>query len=852
MSTVSSTPAINPYLVTYSSNDLSGSDTVAGKYTASANNKNGSSSSSGSYSQGLIGQMTGLDITNMVNESMQSDVVKLNSLLAKEQITQWTQDRYRSVITNLQNFSGKYFDQQSDDYILTGNAFSTNFATSSNKYIADATALNNAKTGIYTITSATLATVANITSATTLQNASGSKPRATDALSTLGGISDGTLSFSIGGNNISYNLKSTSSISRVMQDLSSMTGLNFNYSELTGKFSISTQSTGDGKNVDIQSINDGCGFFTKFGITQSNGAIATCNTARIDGSGQIKNGTNIASSTDLVLNTNLGLLGGNMDLAFSITGDSGSTKSYTVSISASDTIASVMSSLSSATGLNFNYNDSTGKVSIESTGNTSLNISYGAGSTSQTFLNNLFGQASGTSSISQTSASAAIESDIQGSSTAKNGSNVALGTDALSSTNLGLTNGSTISFKVNGTAKSYTIDTSKTINDFVSDFNTQTGLNLNYNASTGQFSIKATAGIDTDINYTNDTSSATYKFFGNVLGATPRGNADGSTVDLTTSTAGHNGVFTMKEPGDTFASTISEASNSFTVDGMSFSLSNSISADNPLTINVSQDVSSVVDKIKSFVTEYNNLIDGINTVVTEKRDYDYKPLNAAKEADMTDSQIKAWNEKAQQGLMQNDGNLSDLLSAMRAAFYTPVNGNGFTMADVGLSTSNDPTQGGKIIFNEKTLKSALQNNPQQVVDLFTKSSTSYKTYEETLELDTTSDPDAVNKAVAKRSSEEGIFQRLSDIEKKYAGTYIDKHGNQGILLMRAGMPNSFSESKSTLYKELQDQAKAVKDFKDKMTADAKMYNAKFTNLQTILSQLSSQQSALSSMLGNGN
>ena len=718
MSTVSSTTSTtNPYLIPYSSSDISGTDSTAGKYTTSSSGKSSSSSSSGSYSQSLIGEMTGLDVTNMVNESMQSDVIKLNSLLAKQQVSQWQQDRYRSVITNLQDFSSKYFDILSDDYILSDSAFSVNTATPTNTNVVSTSASNAAKTGAYTITSAALATAAKVTS-DVLKNTSGTKPAASDAISTLG-VTSGTLSFSVGGQSVNYNLSATSTISSVMSDLSSASGLNFNYSELTGKFSISTQKTGDGQNVNITNVSDDSSFFSKFGINASGGISTASESARIDGSAVINNGTNFAAATD-----------------------------------------------------------------------------------------------------------------------------------AISATNLGLANGRTISFSSNGTSKTYTIDTSKSINTLMSDLTTLTGSAFSYDASTGKVSVARTGSSSLDINYGNATSdSNTYNFFNNVLGITSTAGA-GSTVDIvqTSSVAtGHNGSFAIQEPGDSSVTTVSKASNNFTIDGVSYSFSSGFdstkatNSDPVVTINVNQDVTSAVSKIQNFVTDYNNLIDGINTVVTEKRDYDYKPLTSAQESQMTASQIAAWNQKAQQGLLGNDGNLSDILSSMRAAFYTPVNGNGLTMASVGLSTSNDPSQGGKLTFNAKTLTTALQNNPQQVVELFTKASTSYSTYETA--------SDSGNSAVATRNSEEGIFQRLSDIEKKYAGTYVDKSGNQGILLMKAGMPGTVSETKNALYKQLTDEAKSVSDFKDKITSDATMYNTKFTNLQTILTQLSSQQNALSSMLG---
>ncbi|WP_234119633.1 flagellar filament capping protein FliD [Clostridium hydrogenum] len=616
MSTISSTTsATNPYAVAYSTNDLSGSDSTASKYsTSTSSSKSGSSSTSGSYSEGLVSQMSGIDVNSMVNESMASDVIKLNSLLAQQQQSQWTQDRYRSIITNMQNFSSNYFDVLSNNYILSSSGYSAYTAASTTASVATASASNDVTQGTYTLNVGSLATAAQLTNSPTLTNSSNPISNSATLSQVLGNISgaptSGTISFTVNGTQVSYDLgaNQNKTLSQVMNDLSNLSGnATFKYSELTKNFSIQDKTTGTGNTLTIDTTN-------------------------------------------------------------------------TIS-------------------------DPTQNANTESN--------------TQSFLNALFGM-----------------------------------------------------------------------------------------------------GV---------SSSTTSQIIGSTKG-----------------TAGTNGSFTLTEPGGTATAVPDSSSNNFTIDGVTYN----VTATGTTSINVSQDVSSVVNKIQNFVNDYNNLIDGINSVTTEKKDYSYKPLTSSQESQMTATQITAWNQKAQQGLLANDGNLTDMLSAMRQAFYTPVNGNNLTMASVGLSTSDDPSQGGKLTLDVKALTKALQNNPQQVVNLFTQTSTTYPTYSGALGVDTSTNSSAVSQAVNQRSSEEGIFQRLSDISQKYAGTYVDKNGNQGILLMEAGMPNTLSETKNILYQQLKDQANAVSDFKDKMTNDAKMYNQKFSALQSALSQLSSQQNYFSSMLGS--
>ncbi|PJI09828.1 MULTISPECIES: flagellar filament capping protein FliD [Clostridium] len=815
---MSSTIGSNPYsyVVPYSTSDLIGNEnSVYTPNKSGSNSSTSTTSASGSYSKGLISQMSGLDVGQMTNEMLASDQVQLDKLYAKQQTSQWRQDMYRSIIDNLQHFQDKYFNQLSSDYIFAPNAFLTNSANSNVNNVS-ATALNNAKAGTYQITSATLATSANVTA--TL----GSKPPAGTALSTLG-IQSGVLHFTANGRNVSYNLNNSVSINTAMQDLSSMSGMNFNYSELTGKFSISTSKTGSGQNVDIEGVDDSTSFFNKLGMTLSGGTISTTDTARIDGNSTIT--ANTTSSSDRISNTNLALKDGDV-LSFTANGVA---QSYTVDTS--KTVGTLMSDLSSLTGSTFSYDASTGKISAQAASGQNLSLSYASGSSAQTFFNNTFGNSTSSTSI-----------------TAAAGTSITSGN--LITTNLGLKNGDTLSFSVNGGAtENYTVDTTKSISTIMSDLSSLTGLNFSYNSSTSKISVEETGTQNLNISYADGSSAQT--FFNSAFGATA-----GATSITQTShgaaqgTSGANGTFTIKEPGDTSNGVaITESSNIFTVDGVQYNVSSAIDSSNPATITVKQDVSSAVSKIQEFVNEYNDLIGGVQTIINQRTGTAstggrYSVLTLAQEQGMTTDQITKWNQKAQQGILSNDGLLVDMTTSMRTAFYTPVQANNLTMNGIGLSTSTkNYTDYGKITIDVSKLTTALQNNPQEVIDLFTKASTSTGMYT----------PDLSSTQLTARNSEEGIFQRISDIISEYAGTYVDKNGNQGKLIQEAGCNSSdYSNNKNAIYKELKDEQDAIATFKTKMSGDKTRYTNKFTALQSALSTLNSQSSYLSSMLQSSN
>lgn len=603
MSTVSGTGSsstVNPYAIAYSVNDLMATeDPLTAATSSNSKTSSSSSSSSGNYSQDLVSSMSGLDVNSLVTQMMKSDQVKLNLLLQKEQTTQWTQDRFRSTITNLTNFKDNYYNVMSANNMLSPSKYSTNVATSTNAAVTT-TVSNDAQAGSYRIDWTQLASAPKLYNTDDAAGNLGlnSSSTATDLANKIGG--SGKLTFTLNGKDVTYDLKSAANANKtmkqVMSDLSSQSGATFNYSELTGKIT----ATGS---------------------------------------------------------------------------DTGASKALAISWKQSDTDTAA-------------------------------------------FMSKAFGLIGGTA--------------------------------------------------------------------------------------------PTTSGTDVGGN-------ATYNYTAN----------------------GKDGSFTVTEP-DSSSRTVSSSTNKLSYDGVTYNIASNAGASGTATINVNADTSAFVDKIQKFKDDYNNLVDGIQKAIGEKKDYTYKPLTSAQEAQMSDSQIAAWNQKAQQGLLSNDNTLDSMLTEMREAFYTKVQGTGLTMKDLGLSTSNDPKEGGKLTFTAADLQATLQTKPQQVINAFTQTSTSVPSY----------NADLTSSQRATRKSEEGIFQRLSDITEEYAGTHIDKDGNQGKLLMKAGTVGGLSEYKNTLYKQLKNDKDAVTNFKVKMASDKKMYTAKFTALQSALSAMSSQQSYLSSMLSS--
>jgi flagellar hook-associated protein 2 len=254
---------------------------------------------------------------------------------------------------------------------------------------------------------------------------------------------------------------------------------------------------------------------------------------------------------------------------------------------------------------------------------------------------------------------------------------------------------------------------------------------------------------------------------------------------------------------------------------------------------LTSDPDQTYNNIKSFIDKYNDMIDKINTKITDQKLKDYAPLTDAQKASMSETQITAWETKAKTGLLENDSMLQNMLTSMRSTFYQAVSNAGVTLTQIGLSTSSDISQGGKIIIDETKLKNAIQTKGQQVADIFSKASTSQPSYS----------PDLTNDQRATRTSEEGIFQRISDILQDYTRTTRDSNGKKGLLVEKAGIVGDYSEFNNLLYTQEKDKQKAIDDMKTKFNDKQTYYYNMFSKLETAMNTLNNQQATLASMLG---
>ena len=164
---------------------------------------------------------------------------------------------------------------------------------------------------------------------------------------------------------------------------------------------------------------------------------------------------------------------------------------------------------------------------------------------------------------------------------------------------------------------------------------------------------------------------------------------------------------------------LTHSSNQFTLGGVTFTLHAADPA-TPVTVRVSHDVDKVVETIKSFVEKYNEVIRHINLKLSEKRYYDYPPLTEAQRKEMSEEEIKRWEEQARSGLLRGDSLLTRIASRMREALGSQVQAGGAlytTLAGIGITTG-DWREQGVLHVDEAKLRAAIAQDAEAVAALF--------------------------------------------------------------------------------------------------------------------------------------
>lgn len=244
-----------------------------------------------------------------------------------------------------------------------------------------------------------------------------------------------------------------------------------------------------------------------------------------------------------------------------------------------------------------------------------------------------------------------------------------------------------------------------------------------------------------------------------------------------------------------------------------------------ITFTSSADADKIVDAIKAFVNDYNEMVTKIketySTMPMQKTNGAYyEPLTEEDKEGMSESDIKDWEEKAKAGILFGDRDLSSLYSRLTSA-VSMYGQDGADLKAAGITVSYSEGLS-TLSFDEKTLRETLDSDPDRVRDIFTKSKDS-------------------------GAATNGLMAAIKDPLEVFGGT---TGATKGTLVEKAGSPLApTSIYQNYIQKQLNNLDTQIKKWQDKMSDQVDYYTSQFSKLEQLIAQMNSQSSALSQMMG---
>lgn len=365
----------------------------------------------------------------------------------------------------------------------------------------------------------------------------------------------------------------------------------------------------------------------------------------------------------------------------------------------------------------------------------------------------------------------------------------------------------TYKLNINGTEIS--LDKKSTISSMMSAVNkSAAGVTMTYSSLTNSFTLESKELGGAGKVEVGDTS------LGRSLGLVD----DNGTVGAS---EGQNAIFEIN------GQEVYLNDNTYTLDGNTFTFNDNMTIGETYTVNIAKDSTTVKDALKKFVESYNKLIDDVYGYIGKSpaKDDDgntYEPLTDAEKEEMSEDEITKWEEKAKQGVLYNDSTVSTVMSQMRSALYTSVtldDGSKFGIYNLGIKTSSEWSEHGKLQIDENAFDKAFENNEDAIIKLFTDSDT-------------------------------GMMKKLNSVidgAVKSSGAA----NTRGTLVRKAGKADSSVTTDSTIYKEMVKMQDRLKELQDRYDTKEEYWWKVFTNMETAMADLNSQTSYISSYLGTG-
>lgn len=360
-------------------------------------------------------------------------------------------------------------------------------------------------------------------------------------------------------------------------------------------------------------------------------------------------------------------------------------------------------------------------------------------------------------------------------------------------------------FSINGVDFSFSGDT--TISDMMKKVNASgAGVKMSYTTLTNQFIITSNEyGKGQQITF-NDGSEGLLNALGFNAGAT--------------FTEGQNTVLTINGVD------VETTSNSYTVDGTTFTFTKAAEGTS-FTNDVKRDYSKAINAIKSFVEDYNKLIDEVYGYVDDEPNKDYYFLtdDDKDEMNLSESQEEKWDKLAKKGLLYRDSTISSIMSKMRTAIYSSVeaaDGKNIGLFSLGITTTDSISAHGKLQFDPTVTDEMFEEKFAKYADEFAK---------------------------LFNDTEKGIayqFDSILNSAVKTSGAEADR----GVLVQKAGVSGTASATTNSIYNQIQSLKTMIDSLKDRYEQQQERYWSIYSNMETMLGNINGQSSYIQQLMGN--
>lgn len=257
--------------------------------------------------------------------------------------------------------------------------------------------------------------------------------------------------------------------------------------------------------------------------------------------------------------------------------------------------------------------------------------------------------------------------------------------------------------------------------------------------------------------------------------------------------------------------------NTFEINGLTYNVMQE-TGDKEITVTTQDDTDGIYDMVKTFIKEYNTLINEMSKLYNAESAEKYSPLTAEEKDAMTDKEVEEWETKIKDSILRKDSNLSSIMDVLKNGMMSgvTVNGKKMYLSDFGIATKgyfgadanernayhiDGDADDASTATNADKLKTMIANDPDAVTTFFAELTRNLYSSMST---------------AMKSSSSRSAFNAYDD--KKMKSDY-----------------DKFTSKISTLEDKL-------KDYEDR-------YYKQFSRMETAMAKLSSKQTALSGLFG---